>query len=472
MFAGSIVGAYAQPMVKPGDGGAAQAGAQPSVSAQASLPDANASTVAALPRPEAILVDPSGVNAWLRTRGIALLLDNTNEMAGMIHGPTQGLGLRQGASNAGQYSLENDIDWERLAGWTGFSTHAVIVGRYGIPASRMFGDNLNPSQEIYGAGGNVFVHLVYAYGEETLFDDRLDIAAGRMSFLSDFSANPLYCNFMNNAFCGNPKAAGDNTAHASYPDANWALRLRVRPSDTTVLQFGVYFTQTKDIYTNGQMRTGFKFNGATIDGEAMPVEFSWVPTLGREHNLPGHYKLGFAYDTADRPDNYYDGNGNPFAISGLPARDVHGAWAAWALVDQMVYHHPGRAPDAGLTLLGVAYFNKPQTQTRAQQYTIGVLDRGFWKSRPLDGLGLNFSYTHVSDDLTRSQRLFVEQGRPIPNGSLFPQTSAYNVEALYQIHIMRGVTFAPDFQYYFNPGGQHQLKNQALIGFKSHIELL
>ncbi|BAT18866.1 carbohydrate porin [Asaia bogorensis] len=452
--------------------GAVNAGQQPSALTQTSLSELHKdTTVAPLPKPEAIFVNPLGINAWLRERGIAILLDNTNEMSGMLNAPTKGLGLRQGASNAGQYSMENDIDWERLAGWTGFSTHDVIVGRYGIPASRMFGDNLNPSQEIYGGGGNVFVHLVYAYGEETMFNDRFDVAAGRMSFLSDFSANPLYCNFMNNAFCGNPKASSDNTAHASYPDANWAARFRLRPTDNTIFQFGVYFTQTQAIYGNAQMRTGFKFNGATIDGEAMPVEFIWEPRFGHDHSLPGHYKAGFAYDTADHKDNYYDGNGNPFALSGLKPRDVHGAWAAWGLVDQMVYHHPGQAPDAGVTLIGAAYFNKAQTQTRADQLSFGVLDRGFWKSRPLDAVGVNFSWTHVSDDLTRSQRLYAAQGLPLPNGSLFPQTSAYVVEAMYQIHVLRGVTFAPDFQYYFNPGAQKQLRDQAMLGFKSHIEI-
>ncbi|GBQ14037.1 carbohydrate porin [Swaminathania salitolerans] len=457
---------------KPGEIGAIRTGTFPAVEAQAARPVLKAdTTVAPLPRPEAIFTDPHGVNSWLRERGIAFLLDNTNEMAGMIHAPTRGLGLRKGASNAGQYSVESDIDWERLADWRGFATHAVIVGRYGIPVSRMFGDNLNPSQEIYGAGGNVFVHLVFAYGEETLFNDRFDVAAGRMSFLSDFSANPLYCNFMNNAFCGNPKASSDNTAHASYPDSNWAIRFRLRPSETTIFQFGVYFTQTQGIYGNTQMRTGFKFNGADIDGQAMPVEFIWSPRLGHDHELPGHYKLGFVYDTADHKDNYYDGNGNPFALSGLAPRDVHGAWAAWGLIDQMVYHHPGQAADAGLTFLGVAYVNQPETQTRADQLSIGLLDRGFWKARPLDGLGLNFSWTHVSDALTRSQRLYAMQGRPLPNGSLFPQTSTYNLELLYQIHVMRGVTFAPDFQYYFNPGAQKQLNNQAVIGFKSHIEI-
>jgi len=229
------------------------------------------STVPPLPHPEALLTDPFGWNTALRRKGIALLMDNTNEFTGAITKPTPGYGLRQGSSNAGQYSFETDIDWEKLAGVRGFSTHTVMVGRYGIPASRMFGDNLNPSSEIYGAGGNVVVHLVYAYGEETLAHGHFDIVAGRIPFLNDFSSNPLYCTFMNNAFCGNPKAAGENTAHSSYPDGVWATRVRVRPTTHTYIQAGVYFSQA-GIYGNTQYRTGFKFNGADINGESIPVE--------------------------------------------------------------------------------------------------------------------------------------------------------------------------------------------------------
>lgn len=446
-------------------------GLQPSLMSQAPLEQARRRTDV-LPKPETVLVDPFSLSSRFKDHGISFVLGNVNEMSGMINGPTPGLGLSKGASNTGQYSMESVIDWGRVAGFAGLSTHAVIVGRYGIPVSSMFGDTLlTPSQEIYGSGGNVFVHLVYAYAEETLFKDRLNIAAGRMSFLSDFSANPFYCNFMNNSFCGNPKAAGDNTAHASYPDANWALRFRIRLSATTIFQFGVYFTETRSIYTNTQMRTGFKFNGANIDGEAMPVEFTWAPRWGREHTLSGHYKFGFAYATADHRDNYYDGNGNAFALTRLPARKVHGAWAAWALLDQMVYHHPKGTADAGISLLGVAYFNKPQTQTRSAQYSFGIFDRGFWKSRPSDAIGVDFAYSQISDDLTRSERLFALQSLPIPNGALFPQTSTYNLEAIYQVHVMRGIIFSPDFQYYIHPGGQKQLRNQALIGFKSHIAL-
>ncbi|GAN52901.1 carbohydrate porin [Tanticharoenia sakaeratensis] len=462
--------AFAQSQVGANPQGAGQNSEEPSerVNAQLGQFTSPQDITPPLPQPEAILTDPFGWNTYLRNRGVAFTFDNTNEFTGAITKPTPGYGLRQGSSNAGQYSMESDIDWERLAGWRGFSTHAVIVGRYGIPASRMFGDNLNPSSEIYGAGGNVAVHFVYGYGEETLFNGHLDIIAGRIPFLNDFSSNPLYCNFMNNAFCGNPKASSDNIAHSSYPDAVWSTRIRVRPTKTTYIQTGVYFAQA-GIYGNTQYRTGFKFNGADINGEAIPVEAGWEPIFSKG-TLPGHYKLGFAWDTTDHKDTYYDGYGNPYVLSGLDPRRNHGSWAAWALADQMLYHHKGGAPAAGLTAIAGAYFNSQRTSTRAQQYEIGLLDRGFWASRPLDAVGANFSYVRVAPKVGQTQALQLQYDDPLLNGSYGVQKYGMVLELLYQIHVFRGVTFAPDFQYYWRPGAQEVLHNAAMLGFKSHIQ--
>ena len=427
-------------------------------------------TVPALPHPEAIWPDPFGANTWLRNHGIAILLDNVDEFAGAITSPTKNLGLRQGSSFAGQYGLETDIDWERLAGLTGFSTHTVMVGRSGTPASRMFGDNLNPSQEIYGAGGNVVVHLVYAFGEETLLGGRVDMAAGIIPLLTDFSANPLYCNFMNNAFCGNPKASSDNTTHSSYPDGSWAFRIRVRPVDQVYIQTGVYFNR-KGIYTVQQMRTGFKFNGANLDGQTAPVEVGCEPIFGK-HQRPGHYTLGGAVAPADHKDQYYDVDDAPWALSGLAPKMHHNSWSAWALADQMLWRHEGNGPDAGLTAIAVYYNNSPVTQTRERQYSLGLLDRGFWHSRALDAFGANFSYVQVSNKVARTQELQRALGMTtLLGGSFFPQTSGMIFEGMYQIHVWRGMTFQPDFQYFIRPGAQRGLKDAAMLGFKAHVEL-
>ncbi|QHI96313.1 carbohydrate porin [Aristophania vespae] len=442
------------------------------------------SSVPALPRPEALLPDPFGWNTYLRDHGIAILLDNTNEFANAITSPTKrftprhGGGLKQGGSNAGQYGFENDIDWEKLAGATGLSTHVVGVGRYGIPGSNMFGDNLNPSSEIYGGGGNVFFHLVYFYAEETLFNGRLDIIAGHPSFLSDFSSDALYCNFMNNAFCGNLKPSSDNYARSSYPASSWGTRIRVRPTDHTYIQVGIYFPQ-KGIYYPTQNRTGFKFNGGDISGQTIPIEIGWTPEFGKD-KLPGNYKLGFDEDTADHDDNYYDVNGRPWAITGAKKRVNHNAWGAWVIADQMLMRN--NTPDTaegGLFLIAGAYFNQPRASTREREYQIGLVDTGFWSARPLDAFGINYGYHRVSGSVARTQRLqegiiggsTINGGPGLMNGSYGIQRSGSTIEAMYRIHVMRGVTFAPDFQYYIHPGAQKALKDAAMLGFKSHIQL-
>ncbi len=430
----------------------------------------NVTAVPPLPAPEALLPNLFGLDR-LRAAGVALLLDNTNEFAGIISGP------QKGATNSGQYGFETDIDWQKLAGLTGFSTHTVVVGRYGIPASRIFGDNLNPSQEIYGGGGNVAVHLVYAYGEETLAGGRFDITAGRIPFLNDFSSSPLYCNFMNNSFCGNPKASSDNPAHSSYPDGNWATRVRVRPTKSTYIQTGIFFSE-ENIYSAGNgFRSGFRFSSAQINGEAFPVELGYEPLVGPD-KLPGHYKLGFAYDNVNHSDGYFDIDGSALGETGLPPRQRKGTTAAWVLFDQMLLRN-GPGDTNGLIVFGGYYHNDPSTSTRNDQYEIALLDQGFWKARPKDLVGVAFNYLQVSNALTRTEELQQELGLPITgNGAQFYddstpgiQSHTMDIEANYQIHVMRGVTFAPDFQYFIRPNAQTNLHNAALLGFKTHIEL-
>jgi len=122
--------------------------------------------------PPSIFSDPFGMTSWLRKNGIGFHFDNTNEYAGALQNPTKGphyKNYRDGSSNAGQYSANLVVDWEHLAGIKGFVTRMTTIGRYGTTANRMFGDWLAHSSEIYGGGGNVVVHLVSLYGEESLF---------------------------------------------------------------------------------------------------------------------------------------------------------------------------------------------------------------------------------------------------------------------------------------------------------------
>ncbi len=451
-----------------------------------SRPTASVEQATPLLHPEALFPNIFGVGPILRNDGIAVLFDTRNEFDSVISGP------RTGTSNAGQYGFEVDTDWEKLAGITGLSTHFLMVGRYGIPISREFGDELNPSQEIYGAGGNVVSHLVYAYAEETLGNGKFDVAAGRNPLLDDFLASPLYCNFENNAFCGNPKSSSDNGGLSSYPDAGWSIRARVRPVAPVYIQTGIYFDQG-NIYNYAEnFRSGYTFDDSYITGETFPLEIGFEPAFG-PNKLPGHYKAGFVYDNQNHPSDLYDINDQPFLLSGLSPREIKGETTFYFLADQMLMRN-GPGDTTGLILLGGYVENSPDVSLRSKQAEFGLLDTGFWKARPLDGINIGFSWLQVSGDVTRAEEIEQELGELIPldtpttineipsnvgTGAVTStgapnatgiQSHTIDLEANYNIHVYRGVTFAPDFQYFIRPNAQTNLPDAALIGFISHIQ--
>ena len=242
------------------------------------------------PQVEHLLGDLGGVRSDLENRGIYLRFNAIAEFAGNIGG------AQQGATSANQLGFSADIDWQRLAGITGLSTHVIFVNRSGANDSHLFGDNVSPVQEIFGAGGDVAVHLVSAYAEETMFSNRVDIAAGWMNVENDFASSPLYCNYMNNALCGDPKALpGGDIGHSAFPDAVWAGRIRVRPTSDTYITTGVYEVN-QDLYSQADS-SGFEFGVPRDSGVYIPVQLGYEPKLGEDQML-GHYVIGFGYDTS------------------------------------------------------------------------------------------------------------------------------------------------------------------------------
>ena len=359
--------------------------------------------------------------------------------------------------------FEADIDWQRAAGVPGLSTHVIIVNRSGSSDSHLFGDNLEPVQEIHGSGGDTAVHLVSAYAQETLFSRRLDIALGRMNVENDFASSPLYCNYMNNTLCGDPKALpGGDVGHSAYPNAAWAVRVRVRPTAQTYVQAGVYEVN-QATYTYPAFRSGFKFDASRDSGVYLPVELGCEPKLGSA-NMPGHYKLGLGIDTS--------GSFIPFSAAltpNSPAPHHTGNTQLWLLADQMLLRQ-GKGDTDGIIALGGFIHNDPTRSTYAKQYFAGLLDHGFWIARPEDTIGLLVSYNTVSGMLGKVQVAEQELGLTISNNATGPQTHEIILEANYDIHVTKGVNVQPEFQYLLHPNAQASSHDAAVLGFKAHVE--
>ena len=269
--------------------------------------------------------------------------------------------------------LKSHIDWQRLTGLTGFSTHVIAVNRSGGNTSRLFGDNVSPVQEIYGAGGSVLVHLVSAYAERTAYNGELDVAAGWMNVENDFASSPLYCNFMNNALCGDPKALpGGDIGHSAFPDAVWGGRVRVRPTPDTSLEAGTYEVN-QDLYSNLD-RSGTDFFTGRISGAYLPVQFGYEPRFGSER-LPGHYVVGFGYDTS----RFRSFSSVLPATTGIPATSQLGNAQFWLLIDKMLVRN-GSGIQEGLYALGGYVHNNPDNSAYARQYIAALVDLGFWRA--------------------------------------------------------------------------------------------
>jgi porin len=407
--------------------------------------------------------DWGGMVTTLGDMGIDIRADAVTEFAGNVSG-----GTRQGATFANQLGLSADINWERLAGLTGFSTHVIMVNRSGSNDSTLFGDNLLPVQEVYGSGGDAAVHLVSAYAQETLFDKGLDIAAGRMNVENDFASSPLFCNFMNNGLCGDPKALpGGDIGHSAYPDAVWAGRVQVRPVPDIMIETGIYEV-TQGLYTDPFYRSGFKFDTAKDSGVYLPAEADWEPTFGAAA-LPGHYKLGFGYDTSGG----YADFGNILAQQAVPGyrtQDRTGNTQIWALADQMLMRN-GTGDTAGLIGLAGFVHNDPNNSAYAEQYYAGLTDHGFWHMRPKDGMGLLVLYNTISGRLGNVQAVEQALALPLGNNATGIQTHEMIVEANYDIQLYRGIHFQPDVQYVVRPNAQRSIKDAAVFGFKLHVQL-
>jgi porin len=402
---------------------------------------------------EHLLGDLGGLRTNLEIHGIYLNLDATAEFAGNVTG-----GLKQGATSANQIGFQADIDWQRLAGIPGLSTHVIFVNRNGYSDSILIGDSVAPVQEIYGASGNVVVHLVSAYAQETMFDGKLDMAVGLMNVENDFASSPLYCNFMNNALCGDPKALpGGDIGHSAFPDGVWAGRIRVRPTPDTYVETGAYEVN-QGLYTNQYFSTGFPINESQVSGVYVPVEMAYEPSLGPNH-LPGHYKIGFGYDST-----LYES----FTVPGQPFHRTHNA-QAWVLVDQMLVRQGDGDQDGIIALAGFAR-NDPTVSAFAEQYFVGAVDRGFWRARPQDAVALLFNYNTMSGTLSSVQAEEADLGIPISNGATGVQTHEMVFEVNYNIHVYRGVDFRPEFEYVFRPNAQSNIRNAAVLGFKFHVQ--
>ena len=407
------------------------------------------------PADQHIFGDWGGLRSDLHSHGIDLTLDYTGQLAANLAG-----GRKTGADYAQQVQLKADVDWGKLAGAKGFSTHVILVNRAGRNLGTDYvGDNLFQPQSVYGGAGGVPVHLVEAYGEEKLAGGRIDLAAGRLPVGEDFATSPLYCDFLNTAVCGYPHSLPAKVGFTAFPNSTWGARVRIAPAAHLYLQGGAYQVRPQ---FGGQW--GFDWGWSGTTGTYLPLELGYEPVFGAS-GLPGHYKLGFAHDTSDHPDVLRDASGLPFVLTGAPPAIHAGRNSAYVLADQMV-HRFGEGPTNGLIVLGGYVWSDRNTSQFSRFAFLGAIAPSPLAGRPHDNIGVVAAWAKISDPLVETQALQAAAGLPLAGQAVGVQSSETVVEARYEVALGKGLSLTPDFQYIIRPGAARTYPNATVVGLQ------
>lgn len=397
------------------------------------------------------------VGRWrssLSKKGIDILLDDWSEFAGNLTG-----GTRKAQVFAGQVAMEVDLDWGKIFNIPDFTTTITVVQRHGrrLSTDALQDGVVNPEQ-IYGGGGNVVIHLVYFYAQKKWLHGRIILTAGRYAPGPDFDSSPLQCLVMGQATCSQPRATTLTDGYSSWPGTAWSAVLRVRPTKPTYITFGAYETSPLKGGT-----AGTDWGGDHITGVTLALGGGYEPVFGR-HRLNGHYKAGLLWDSS--PHAYND------ATTDTPTRWRHGQMISYVAFDQMLMRN-GHYSDSGLIVLGGYTHVTSGISIISDQAYVGVENVGMFAGRPRDALGLTWSVLRYGPNVKSIWQ--PGQGTILldplsPNKPLLASRESI-FDATYNVHVSNGIDIAPDFQYFWRPGGSGRVKNAAVLGVNAHVTL-
>ena len=405
-----------------------------------------------------------GMRTSLAGRGIDLGFVYESQTAGVVSG-----GLRRGVDYTQSVDVAADVDWAKLVGLRGLSTHIGLVERAGRNASRDYvGEQVNQVQQLYGGGGDVLTHLVYLYAEQKLLDSTLNVKAGRLYVNRDFATSPIYCEFLSLSFCPGPRPLVLQDSFTVFPNSTWGGRVQGSPMPSVYLEAGAYQVRPQ---FGGRSGLNWSLNGTT--GVSVPVELGWEPRFGGDQ-LQGHYKVGGLYDTSAYPD-LSAGQYGSLLMRSSDTGNIgrrQGQAMAYTLVDQMILRTGPNGTDGVIAFAGYAYAD-PRTAAIGQEAFGGIYARGVIPARPGDSIGVSASWFEASRYLTATQKLQRSLGKPVSAGlgtSILPSGDVQGheivLEARYAAKLSTGILLTSDLQYVIRPNETAQRRSAAVAGLQ------
>lgn len=360
--------------------------------------------------------------------------------------------LADGGRNAGadpltsaQLWLGTQLDLEKLAGWNGVTVRAAMSARQGQSTSiRDLQDPSAPqmanAQGTFGRG-NQDSRLSELSIEKNYKEQGLSIKAGRLGLGMDF--NVMACDFASTGFCAAQMGKWQGNIWMNTPVSQWGARIKQQLNPELAVQVGVY-EFNPDNGNGTKEGQGWSLDTKHADGVTIPAEIVWTPK-SLINNLPGSYRVGGMYNTADDPINQKD------IVTGQAEDRTFAGWLA--IEQQLTSTGQGRQ---GLHSFANFTWHDRVTNKVDHSQQLGVKYIGLLDSQPNDILGLAVNRVHVNNRFADS--------RPAFNAD-----AEYNIELNYSYNATKWLMLRPNLQYVVNPGATNNVDNALLLGLTSRI---
>ncbi|MFW1786348.1 carbohydrate porin [Acinetobacter nosocomialis] len=363
--------------------------------------------------------------------------------------------------NAAQLSLGATFDLDKIAGWKDTTASLVVTKRDGNaltlerikdPRSSQLGN----AQEIYGRGK--IWRLSQAWIKKGFADNTVQVKVGRMGMSEDF--NSSQCEFQNLLLCGGQLGKSIGSIWYNSPVGVWAANVKYQFAPEWTLGVGVYEVNPDNIKTESNS-DGFNLDMNNVKGATIPVELAWKPKLAAFNGLPGEYKVGALYSTAEANDIKTAGK-------------VHDGKQSFWINAQQQLSHAGQDPKRGLYVSFNGVVNDKATTFVQSTQQLALWYKGPFDSRPNDSIGFGIA-NYVVNDRAKDKQIVTNESRgyysydPIASNYIPIQDDELNVELNYTYQWSPAVMLRPNIQYIHQPAGVKEVDDAWVAGLSVKV---
>jgi porin len=399
-----------------------------------------------------LLNDMGGLRTAIGKYGLTFSLQDINEVFGNATG-----GIRQGVIYDGLTTMTLGLDTQRAFGWEGGTAN---ISAFQIRGGNLT-DNLLDLQTYSGISAAPTTRLWEMWYQQVFLGGKMDVKVGQQSLDQEFIVSQGSSLFINTMMGWPMVPSADLYAGGpAYPLSALGVRLRSNPVGPLTLLAGVFQDNppggpfNDDSQLRGSAAWGGNFLNVASTGALFITEAQYSinqPSSGdidagkRTGGLPGTYKIGAWFDTAEFPNQRFDNTGlslaNP-ASTGVPQMEDTD-FSIYAVADQMIWQ-PSADSTQSLNVFTRVMGAPDDRNLVSLSANSGVTLKAPFQGRDNDTAGLGFGVARVS---SYASGLALDEGL-----STIPSVETF-IEATYQYQVAPWWQVQPDFQYVFRPSG-------------------